>query len=168
MLCWHIWRKKPPTLNSQLPTINYQLSTMTTTLLLIRHGRTAHNAERRWQGHLDVPLDAVGQAQVQALAARLASWPGTAVYSSDLQRAASTAAPLAAVWNISPVYQADWRERHVGLFEGRATDELQEAFPDVFARMRQGVIEIPERRSVACGAAVCGERARADVAETGV
>jgi probable phosphoglycerate mutase len=116
---------------------------MTTTLLLIRHGRTAYNAERRWQGHLDVPLDGMGLEQAQALAARLAGWPGTAVYSSDLQRAAMTAVPLAAAWNVTPVYETDWRERHVGVFEGRAAEELQAAYPDVFARMRQGIIEIP-------------------------
>lgn len=116
---------------------------MTTTLLLIRHGRTAYNAERRWQGHLDVPLDDVGQEQAQALAARLAGWPVTAAYSSDLLRARMTAVPLAEVWNITPVYEADWRERHVGQFEGRATEELQAQYPDVFAKMRQGVIEIP-------------------------
>lgn len=116
---------------------------MTTILLLIRHGQTAYNAAKRWQGHLDIPLDDVGQAQAQALAARLAGWPGTAVYSSDLQRAAMTAGPLAQAWNVTPVYETAWRERHVGEFEGRATDELQAAYPDVFAQMRQGVIDIP-------------------------
>ena len=116
---------------------------MTTILLLIRHGRTAYNAQRRWQGHLDVPLDDMGLEQAQALAARLADWPGTAVYSSDLQRAAMTAVPLAAARNGTPGYATDWRERHVGVFEGRAAEELQAAYPDVFARMRQGIIEIP-------------------------
>lgn len=116
---------------------------MTTILLLIRHGRTAYNAAKRWQGHLDVPLDDVGQEQAQALAARLADWPGTAVYSSDLLRARMTAVPLAEAWNVNPVYETDWRERHVGVFEGRSAEELQVEYPDVFAKMRQGVIEIP-------------------------
>jgi len=116
---------------------------MTTILLLIRHGRTAYNAAKRWQGHLDVPLDDVGQEQAQALAARLADWPGTAVYSSDLLRARMTAVPLADAWNVTPIYEADWRERHVGVFEGRAAEELQADYPDVFAKMRQGVIDIP-------------------------
>jgi len=116
---------------------------MTTILLLIRHGRTAYNAARRWQGHLDVPLDEVGQDQAQALAARLADWPGTAVYSSDLLRARMTAAPLAEAWSVEPIYETDWRERHVGVFEGRTAEELQTEYPDVFARMRQGIVEIP-------------------------
>ena len=116
---------------------------MTTILLLIRHGRTAYNAAKRWQGHLDVPLDDVGQEQAQALAARLADWPGTAVYSSDLLRARMTAVPLAAAWNVTPTFQADWRERHVGVFEGRSAEELQAEYPDVFAKMRQGIIDIP-------------------------
>jgi glucosyl-3-phosphoglycerate phosphatase len=46
---------------------------MTTRLLLVRHGRTAYNAEIRFMGQLDVPMDELGQRQVQAVAKRLAS-----------------------------------------------------------------------------------------------
>ncbi len=117
---------------------------MTTILLLIRHGQTDYNANGRWQGHLDIPLNDVGLRQAQALAQRLADWPVCALYSSDLLRARMTAVPLAEAWGLTPVYDPVWRERHVGIFEGRASDELRVEYPDVFAKMRQGVIEIPE------------------------
>src|SRR5213076_1552089 len=68
-----------------------------THLLLIRHGETPWNRDRRWQGHADVPLSAEGLAQAVRLADHLKT-QGAAigvVYSSDLQRAHETARKLA-------------------------------------------------------------------------
>ena len=61
-------------------------------LILIRHGETAWNAERRLQGHLDVALNATGLQQAQALAAALKSEKLDVIVCSDLQRAQQTAA----------------------------------------------------------------------------
>jgi len=60
-----------------------------------------------------------------------------------LLRARMTAVPLAEAWGVQPLYETDWRERHVGVFEGRTAEELQTEYPDVFTRMRQGIVEIP-------------------------
>lgn len=65
-------------------------------LVLLRHGRTAWNAERRWQGHADVPLDAVGEAQAGEAAAALAELEPALLWSSDLARARQTAEAVAA------------------------------------------------------------------------
>ena len=121
---------------------------MTTTILLIRHGQTDYNAAGRWQGHLDVPLNEVGKAQAQALAHRLKAWPITAVYASDLKRAALTAVYLAQPRGLTPIYDPAWRERDVGVFEGRATVELKQEYPDVWANMRNnGIYDIPGSES---------------------
>lgn len=120
---------------------------MTTSILLIRHGQTEYNATGRWQGHLDVPLNDVGKAQAKALAQRLENWPVAAVYASDLKRAAMTAVYLAETWGLTPTYDVAWRERDVGVFEGRANKELQQEYPEVWANMRNGIYDIPESES---------------------
>ena len=58
----------------------------TTRLLVVRHGETAWNVEGRIQGHVDIALNALGQAQARALGERLLHDKFDAVYSSDLQR----------------------------------------------------------------------------------
>ena len=66
-----------------------------TRILAIRHGETAWNVDGRVQGQLDVPLNAVGQWQVQRLAHALADEPIDVIYSSDLLRAKETASAIA-------------------------------------------------------------------------
>src|SRR5690606_6464496 len=64
-------------------------------VVLWRHGRTGWNAQHRFQGHSDVPLDPVGVAQARAAAAVLARLGPSKIVSSDLQRARHTAQALA-------------------------------------------------------------------------
>src|SRR3954453_21525137 len=63
-------------------------------LVVLRHGQTDHNASGIWQGQLDTALSEVGRAQAQAAAAVLASYEPSLIHSSDLSRAAETAAAL--------------------------------------------------------------------------
>lgn len=60
-------------------------------LVLLRHGRTAWNAEERYQGHTDIPLDDVGRAHVADAARRLSGDTFDVVASSPLLRARATA-----------------------------------------------------------------------------
>ena len=64
-------------------------------LVLWRHGQTQWNVEGRFQGQSDIPLDLVGEQQAERAARLLAALQPSAIYSSDLARAAMTAAPLA-------------------------------------------------------------------------
>ncbi|MCB9422873.1 MAG: histidine phosphatase family protein [Ardenticatenaceae bacterium] len=116
---------------------------MTTTILLIRHGQTDWNAESRWQGHLDIPLNDTGKAQAAALAQRLAGWPIRAVYSSDLKRAAMTAVTLANALNQQPIFDPRWRERDVGDFGGLTSKEAKERFPEAWTTMKNGLLTPP-------------------------
>ena len=107
---------------------------MTTRLCVVRHGETAWNAEHRVQGQLDVPLNAVGQAQAQAAAKALAREKFDAIYSSDLSRARQTAAPTAELFSMQVVLEKDLRERHYGIFERLTYAEVKVRYPEDYAR----------------------------------
>src|SRR5690606_41498851 len=95
-----------------------------TQLLLIRHGETAWNLDRRVQGHTDIPLNARGRAQAHSLARALRHEPLAAVYTSDLGRAMATAQPLAQALGLQAQAEPGLRERHFGCFEGRTQAEV--------------------------------------------
>lgn len=63
-------------------------------LLLVRHGQSEWNAGRVLQGQADVPLSDLGRAQAAALAPTIAALAPDRAVTSDLQRAAATAAIL--------------------------------------------------------------------------
>ena len=109
---------------------------MSTTLLLIRHGETAWNAEHRIQGQLDIPLSPLGILQAAQLAECLASEPIDAVYSSELSRAWLTAAPVAAQLGLDVTAEPRLRERSFGIFEGLTLDEIATRYPVEFAQWR--------------------------------
>ena len=100
-----------------------------TELVLIRHGETAWNAERRLQGYLDIALNPIGVQQAHLLAAALQYAPPDVIVSSDLQRARATAAPLAQVAAIQMIIDSSLRERCFGAFEGLRYDEINHHFP---------------------------------------
>jgi probable phosphoglycerate mutase len=108
-----------------------------TTLLVIRHGETAWNAEHRIQGHLDIPLSPAGIRQAANLAERLAGEVIDAVYSSELTRAWLTAAPFAARLGLEIVADTRLRERSFGVFEGLTLDEIAARHPEGFRRWRE-------------------------------
>lgn len=114
-----------------------------TTILLIRHGQTSWNAAGRWQGHTDVPLNEVGREQARLLAGRLASWPLEALYSSDLKRAAETAAIVGDALGLDPVQEPVWRERHGGVFQGLTGEEIAEEHPEAWAALQRGFVAPP-------------------------
>lgn len=101
-------------------------------LLLVRHGQTAWNIERRFLGRTDVPLDAIGRDQAARLARRLAATPLAAVWSSPLARAVQTATPLGA-----PRLDADLVEIDMGELEGLSGPEFLERWPDVARAWRE-------------------------------
>jgi broad specificity phosphatase PhoE len=101
-----------------------------TELLLVRHGETDWNAERRFQGHADPPLNDVGRGQARALADELAGERIHAVYTSDLARARETAAIVAGRLGIPIVPVRELREIDVGEWQGLTWPEIEERYPD--------------------------------------
>lgn len=107
---------------------------MNTELILIRHGETAWNRERRMQGQTDTPLSSVGRLQAEAVGARLARHPFAALYSSDLARAWDTAAAISRASGRDIRREPALRERTFGMFEGLTYDEMALRYPDEHAR----------------------------------
>jgi len=94
-------------------------------IVLLRHGRTAHNATGRIQGQLDVPLDEVGEAQAVVVAGALAEAVPHAVVSSDLARARRTAEAVAARAGVPLVLDVRLREISLGAWEGLTSEEAR-------------------------------------------
>lgn len=100
-----------------------------TTFLLVRHGQTDWNLERRVQGHADRPLNETGRAQAHALADELDGTTIDAVYSSDLARALETARILGRRLGLPVAVTPDLREKHFGTWEGLTDQEVLSRFP---------------------------------------
>jgi broad specificity phosphatase PhoE len=98
-------------------------------LVLWRHGQTQWNVERRFQGQTDIPLDAEGEQQAERAARLLAALRPDVIYSSDLARALSTAAPLARLTGLTVIPDKDLRERYGGFWEGLTDVEIRERYP---------------------------------------
>lgn len=104
-----------------------------TELTFIRHGETDWNRQLRFQGQIDVPLNATGHAQAARLATRLAGEHFDALVCSDLQRAQETAAPLAGAWRLAPALLPGLREQSFGVLEGLDVPTIQDRHPDLWA-----------------------------------
>jgi broad specificity phosphatase PhoE len=100
-------------------------------LICVRHGRTAWNAGRRFQGQTDIPLDDEGLAQAQALAAHLRDEHFDLALASDLIRARTTAEAILGDREIALEVSADFREMHFGLWEGLTWEEIVVRWPEL-------------------------------------
>jgi probable phosphoglycerate mutase len=120
-------------------------------ILLIRHGETDWNAERRLQGFLDIELNARGMRQVKALAEVLRGEALEAIFSSDLRRARDTAQIIAAMRGVTIQIEPDLRERCYGAFEGLTHSEISVRYPEAYAAMltRDMDVRYPEGVNVA-------------------
>lgn len=101
-------------------------------LILVRHGQTACNVADVWHGWDECELTEEGQAQAEAVAARLAGEAVTAVYSSDSARARQTAQAIGRRHGLEPVTNAAFRERYAGEFEGVPVAEVAARHPSVW------------------------------------
>jgi probable phosphoglycerate mutase len=107
-------------------------SNPSTNILLVRHGQSQGNAERRFGGHTATPLSIRGQAQALATAEALAAEPISAIYSSDLERAKQTALPLEELTGLRAHTSEAFRERSVGVMEGLTFEEAAKKHPEQY------------------------------------
>jgi broad specificity phosphatase PhoE len=111
-----------------------------TRLYFVRHGQSAGNAEGRFGGHSPTPLTELGKQQAEITAEALAKKKIEAIYSSDLLRAVQTAEPLAAILDLPIITISAFRERKVGVLEGKTFDESKAEFPkDYYALVNRNI-----------------------------
>jgi len=112
-----------------------------TRLFLVRHGETDFNREKRIAGQLDVPLNELGRAQAHATAELLKAEPITAIYASDLCRAAETARIIAQKHKLNAILSEELRERSYGHWEGKLSEEIKNLFPEEYEQFKQIPLE---------------------------
>lgn len=111
-------------------------------MILVRHGESTFNVERRVQGHCDLStLTEAGRAGAQQVGAALRDLSFNAVYSSPLQRARETAeliaANLASNGHLPPLYLSDGlKEINLVQWEGLTFDEVKQQYPEGYRRWR--------------------------------
>jgi broad specificity phosphatase PhoE len=102
-------------------------------IYLVRHGRTVMNAEVRFRGRLEVPLDAVGRAEALAVARRLTEVGLSAAYTSPLARAREVAMAIAAASQLERVDDEEGLTNlDYGVWEGLTKEECAAHDPEAF------------------------------------
>ena len=98
---------------------------MANTIILWRHGQTDWNVANKFQGHTDIPLNAVGQYQASHAARLVVDMKPTSILSSDLVRAQKTAQALADLNGLTINIDARLRETNCGKWEGLTGEEIR-------------------------------------------
>ncbi|MCC2275331.1 histidine phosphatase family protein [Streptomyces morookaense] len=107
-------------------------------IVLWRHGQTAWNLERRFQGSTDIELTDTGVAQARRAARLLAALGPDAIIASDLVRARATAAELSAVTGHQVVHDPGLRETYAGVWQGLTHEEIIERYGEEYAAWKRG------------------------------
>jgi len=107
-------------------------------IYLVRHGQTEFNAVRRWQGHVDSPLTALGRQQAERIAHALRGLidpADTTIFSSPLGRARDTAGIIAEISGIASDIRLDARLMEIGMgaWDGLTDYEIDMEWPDARA-----------------------------------
>ena len=105
---------------------------------LARHGETDYNAERRFQGQGDMPLNARGLEQARELAAVARQEPFVALYASPIVRARQTAEIVAEAIGLEPRFDARFAEHDVGDWQDRLFADVEAEEPAAWARWKAG------------------------------
>ncbi|WP_406003698.1 histidine phosphatase family protein [Streptomyces sp. NBC_00829] len=107
-------------------------------VVLWRHGQTAWNLERRFQGSTDIALTEDGVAQARRAARLLASLRPDVIVASDLKRAAATAAELAQITGLDVSHDSALRETYAGAWQGLTHEEIVERHGEQYSAWKRG------------------------------
>lgn len=110
---------------------------MSTRLILVRHGQTAHNVAGRIAGSTDSPLSDLGREQAACVAEHVAaSYALDVLYASPLQRALHTALAIGERAGLAPRLRDDLRELNFGDMENSCESEIAKALPEAWRASR--------------------------------
>lgn len=98
-------------------------------IILVRHGQTTINAEKKLSGHSDPPLTEEGKEQAGRVAEGLASYKIDRLFASPMQRAVDTARAISE--NSALEIETDKRliEQNFGQWEGKSYSEIFKLIP---------------------------------------
>jgi len=105
-----------------------------TRIVLVRHGETEWNAQRKHIGSTDLELNEKGKAQAKAVANALEEFSFTAVYSSTLKRCFQTAETIANSHNLKIKSDAGLNEIDFGEWEGLTWNDIKTGYPNLYRR----------------------------------
>ena len=110
-----------------------------TSLTVIRHGETDWNRQHRFQGQIDVPLNALGFEQARRMGQRLADETFDLIVVSDLLRTRQTAQALADAQRGGLAMQVEplWREQGFGLLEGLDVPTIRSQHAELWAQWQR-------------------------------
>ena len=102
-------------------------------LLIVRHGLSEANKDKRYTGQRDIPLAPLGYQQGEAASRYIAeNYAVDAIYSSDLCRAADTLKPLAERLSLPIQTRKELREISLGDWEGKTYEEVKALYPETW------------------------------------
>ncbi len=105
-----------------------------TTLIVVRHGQSVSNLEKRFTGQFETPLTELGHAQAEATARYLDSFRIDRIYASDLSRAMDTARHTAVRQGLDVIPTKGFREINAGLWETKEYSFLRATYPESYER----------------------------------
>lgn len=107
-------------------------------LIIVRHGRSISNKEKRFTGHLDIPLSDEGCCQAESVSKYiLENFKVDAIYSSDLSRAYNTVKPLADALGLKISVYKELRETNAGIWQGMLLEDIRNKYPDDFSAFKE-------------------------------
>ncbi|MBO7149081.1 MAG: histidine phosphatase family protein [Clostridia bacterium] len=108
------------------------------TFIIVRHGFSLGNKEKRFSGQLDTPLDEIGLSQADSIAKYVIKrFKIDSIYSSDLSRAYDTVKQIGEKLSIDIKKCTALREIDVGKWQGKLIEEVRNEFPESFEQYKQ-------------------------------
>ena len=104
-----------------------------TKFIIVRHGYSVANKEKRFSGQMDIPLDEVGLCQAQSVADYIVeNFKVDSIYTSDLIRTVQTVKPTAERLGLAINKCKELREVDVGSWQGRLVEDIKNEYPEDF------------------------------------